>query len=472
MDKKASLTVAKRLRAEMGRFVERMEEKLPDAVLQYRLEQEKGKSRQPTLDSAYEGMGLIKPPFSMPLMAKLTDLDPYLAGAVDAVASNVSACEMEIKWGGDGEGDKTQRKELETFFFESNDPKNLMSLQEKLKVCAVDFITLGSWNLEVVSVGKKLIDLVHAPAEFVRVKKGQTGYAMVKDGTETPFALWGEKPDGEHHPILRAIAKRPGHRVYGKPATLPLINTVLMNALRDEKNLKWFDQGLLADLLILAEEGIDKAIKDQIAKDYQNTSDGTQTMYILDGIGKALVKELKRTLEDDSFKDMELSNRQRVLTALRVPPAKVAVYEDANRANTITQDEVFRTEVVKPIQDTFRVRFDHVIKYGFGYEGWKFIVKPYSLKDRKEEAEIDKTYVETGVYSVNDILAKLNLPPVQGGDRRVINTPLGLVDLNTWQIAVADPTKNPELMERLGKMSAADLVMRLIKLREDLKNAA
>lgn len=428
------------------------------------------KSKQPDLNKAYEGMKLIRPPFSMSVMTRLLDLDPYLAGAVDTIATNVSACNMEMKWLGDEDEKKEERTVLEEFFFESNDPTNPMSLNEKIKVCTIDFIALGSWNLEIVEAAGKPIDLVHAPAEFVRVKNGMTGYTMVKNTESVDFARYGDPSrEKEQHQILRAINKKPGHRVYGKPATYSLVNTVLMNSLRDEKNLTWFDQGILADLLVLVEETIDKPIVDQIVADYQNTSDGSQTMYILSGVGKGVVEQIKRDLEGKSFDAMEENNRQRILTALRVPPAKAAIYEDANRANTITQDEVFRNEVTKPIQDTFRVRFNHLIKHAFKFNNWEFVFKPLSLRDRKEEALIEKIYLDKAVHSINETKATLNEPPVKNGDRRLINTPLGLVDIDTWEIAVAAPGINPETAERLAKFETVDFIGKLIALRKELQ---
>jgi hypothetical protein len=465
MERRTEVSVMRRARqnVDLKAFRRRIEEESPDPLLQIRIE-EVGKSQQPNLEEAYEAYNCIKPPFSMAVMTSLLDLDPYLAGGVEAIAENVSACDCEIVWTGEGEGNKAQREEMETFFFESNDPTNPMSLQEKMRVCAVDYIALGSWNLEIVQGGQKLKDLVHAPAEYVRVIKGMESYLMVKNATKAPFSMYG-KPDRDTavNQILRAIRKRPGHRVYGKPATFPLINTILMNALRDEKNLTWFDQGLLSDLVILLEEGIDEKIQKQVEADYQNSGDGSQTLFLLSGVGKGTVHELKRSLEDESITKMEGNNRQRVLSTLRVPPAKVGVYEDANRANTITQDETFRAEVIKPIQDTFKVRFNHLIKYGFGYAGWDFRIKPYSLKDRKEEAEIAKIYLDGAVYTVNSVLDMLNLPHVAGGDRRVMNTPLGLVDLDTMKIAVADASTSS------GTGQAARLVERLMWLRQELQ---
>jgi hypothetical protein len=464
MERKEAVTVMRRERqnVDLKAFRQRIEDESPDPLLQVRME-EVGKSQQPNLEEAYEAYNCIKPPFSMAVMTSLLDLDPYLAGGVEAIAENVSACDCEIAWTGEGEGNKTQREELEAFFFESNDPTNPMSLQEKMRVCAVDYVALGSWNLEVVQGGQKLVDLVHAPAEYVRVIKGMESYLMVKNATKAPFAMYG-KPDRDTtvNQILRAIRKRPGHRVYGKPATYSLINTVLMNALRDEKNLTWFDQGALSDLLVLLEEGIDEKIQKQIEADYQNSGDGSQNMFLLSGVGKGTVHELKRSLEDESITKMEGNNRQRVLSTLRVPPAKVAVYEDANRANSITQDETFRAEVIKPIQDTFRVRFNHLIKHGFGYEGWEFRIKPYAMRDRKQEAEIEKIYLDAAVYTVNMILEKQNQPKVPGGDRRVMNTPLGLVDLDTMKLVVADASAG-------AATGAARLVERLMWLRQELQ---
>jgi len=470
MERIAGLSIGKRYGLkEIESFKNRIEREYPDPVMRLAQEKEKGKSQQPDLDKVYEGMDLLKPPFSMAIMARLPDLDPYLSGAVDAIATNVSACDMELKWKGDGKEKEKERKILEEFFFESNDPTNPMSLNEKIRSCTTDYIIFGNWNFEIIEGGKAFVDLVHAPAEFVRVKKDMTGFAMVKNNEKVEFSQYGnEDRDMKQHQILRAINKKPGHRVYGKPMIYALVNTVLMNSLRDEKNLNWFDQGVLADLLVLIEENIDKGIRDRIVADYQNTSDGSQTMYILDGVGKSVVEQIKRELEGKSFETLEENNRQRVLTALRVPPAKVAIYEDANRANTLTQDEVFQNEVAKPIQKIFKVRFDHLIKHGFGFENWEYVFKPLSLKDRYQEAKIDEIYSNKGVFTVNEVRAKLNMQSVEGGDRRVVNTPLGLVDLNTWEIAIAKGLP-AGVAERLAKVEAIDFIGKLIELRKELQ---
>ena len=470
MNKTVNLSIGKRYGLkEIESFKNSIEREFPDPVMRLVQEQKKGESQQPDLDKIYEGMELLQPPFSMAIMARLPDLDPYLSGAINSIAVNVSASDMEIKLKGDGNEKEKERKILKEFFFESNDPTNPMSLNEKIKSCTIDYIVFGNWNFELVEGGKALVDLVHAPAEFVRVKKSMTGFAMVKNNEKVEFSQYGdENRDKKQHQILRAINKQPGHRVYGKPMIYSLVNTVLINSLRDEKNLNWFDQGVLADLLVLIEENIDAGIRDRIVADYQNTSDGSQTMYILDGVGKSVVEQIKRELEGKSFEALEKNNRQRVLTALRVPPAKAAIYEDANRANTLTQDEVFQNEVVMPIQKTFKVRFDHLIKYGFGFENWEFVFKPLSLKDRYQEAKIDEIYSNKGVFTVDEVRTKLNMPPVKGGDRRVVNTPLGLVDLNTWEIAVA-PALPAGAAERLAKIEAVDFIGKLIELRKELQ---
>ena len=477
MNRKAGITIGKRLRADIEKLEERLEREYPDPVPRLsasataKATAGKGRSQQIDLDKVYESNGLLRPPFSMSVMTKLCDLCPYLAGAVAAIATNVSAGDMEIRWTGEGDEKKDERKILEAFFFEPNDPQNPVSINEKIKACAIDFITLGNWNLEIVKGGKAFADLVHAPAEFIRVKKEFAGYMMIKGTDKADFTNYGDKEgEKDEHQILRAINKWPGHRVYGKPMTFSLVLTVLMNSRRDDKNLDFFDQGALADLLILIEESIDKGIKEQIVADYQNTSDGSQTMYMIDGAGKAVVEQIKRGLEDKSFDTMERNNRQRVLTALRTPPAKVAIYEDANRANTLTQDEVFRNEVTDPMQKMFKVRFDHLIKHLFGFENWEYIIKPVSLKNRKEEAEIDKIYIDKGVLTVNEARSKLNREPVEGGEHRWMNTPLGLVDLATGEIAVAEMTQSPEAQERLKVIGMRDFILRLVELRKELNN--
>ena len=473
METTATATVGKRIASKLTvKILEnRINNKYPDPIqrlardLLVKGESEKSaKSKQPTLDASYSYMDVIKPPFSFSVMLRMPDLDPYLSGALDAIATDVSACSMEIVYKGEGEPKDETVDLLSDFFFTSNDPEHLMSLNEKLKVCTLDYLICGSWNLEITQLDGKPVDLIHAPTEFIRVKKDLTGYKMTKGGASVEFDLFGGKLDNDNNQIMRAINKKPGHRVYGKPILYPLTNTILMNSLRDEKNLQFFDQGSLADLLVLIENSIDSSVRDSLIADYQNTGTGQQSMYLMDGVGKAVIEQIKRDLEAGSVTELESNNLQRVLSALRVPPAKVAIFKDANRANTITQDEVFQDEVIAPIQKMFKTRFDFFIQNVVGEKDYEFSLSATALKDRKEESEINSEYQQNGVYTLNDVLRSLGKETVAFGDKHLLFSKYAkgaIIDMDTGTFLVQPEAGTPG--------AETELVERLIRLRKTIQ---
>ena len=473
METTTTVTVGKKKVSQMSvrRLENRINQQNPDPIrrLANKESSSKGdvaKSKQPTLDEAYSIMDVIKPPFSFAVMVRMPDLDPYLSGALDAIATDVSACKMEIAYTGKGEPPEKPLEMLDTFFFKSNDPTDPASLQEKVRVCALDYLMCGSWNLEITQLGVVPVDLVHAPAEFIRVKSDLSGYRMIKYGKSVDFNLFGTEFESDVNQFMRGINKKPGHRVYGKPIQYCLVNTVLMNSLRDEKNLQFFDQGSLADLLVLIENAIDSTVRDGLIADYQNTGAGQQAMYLLDGVGKAHIEQIKRDLESSSLTELEQNNIQRVLTALRVPPSKVAIYKDANRANTITQDEVFQDEVIAPIQKSFKTKFDFLIQDIIKEPDFEFVFTPTALKDRKVEAEVDAIEQGTGVATLNDLLRKAGKETVEFGDKHLLFSKYAkgaIIDMETGKFLI-----QPDISE--GPGAETELVKRLIRLRQIIQD--
>jgi len=107
MERMQHLTIARRdNHQEIQALKERIESDSPDPVLRLARDSVKGKSQQPNLESAHGMYDSLNPPFSMSIMTALLELDPYLAGAIGAIAVNVSACDMEIQWTGDGDENK------------------------------------------------------------------------------------------------------------------------------------------------------------------------------------------------------------------------------------------------------------------------------------------------------------------------------------------------------------------------------
>lgn len=120
--------------------------------------------------------------------------------------------------------------------------------------------------------------------------------------------------------------------------------------------------------------------------------------------------------------------KKRILYALDVPPAKIGDIDDANRSNSKEQDKSFRAESVKPTQYIVEaVINDQFMQTILGIHDTIFVHSEADIRDAQEQMDLWDKATKGGILTINEVRAKMGLPPIDGGDIAFILSPTGAV---------------------------------------------
>ena len=136
---------------------------------------------------------------------------------------------------------------------------------------------------------------------------------------------------------------------------------------------------------------------------------------------------------------------QEILAVLDVPPAKLGIMESANRSNSKEQDKSFRTEALAPLQNIMENAINGQFVYPIlGIKETKIVHAEGDTRDQIEQMEYFTEGERYGIFSPNEIRAKLGMAPVEGGDNNFVMTPTGAVPLDRMNLYFALPQPNTD----------------------------
>jgi len=125
-------------------------------------------------------------------------------------------------------------------------------------------------------------------------------------------------------------------------------------------------------------------------------------------------KEVGSKLSDLHLKELSDSIRDKVLASFKVPKSVLGIVEDVNRANGESSDRVFAKRCIRPklklVQAQLNMFF--VPKFSDGKNYWVEFDNPVK-EDEKMQAEVDNIYIQAGVWSVNEVRARMEMPPIE-----------------------------------------------------------
>lgn len=118
--------------------------------------------------------------------------------------------------------------------------------------------------------------------------------------------------------------------------------------------------------------------------------------------------------EMDYIESMKFT-RDDILVAFGVPKAIVAITDDVNRANADTSMEIFMSQVVKPeIEAIVEKTNEELIIPDFGEQFFIGYDDP-TPEDREKTIKDYETGLKSGYYLINEVRAKENMEPIEGG---------------------------------------------------------
>jgi capsid portal protein len=120
-------------------------------------------------------------------------------------------------------------------------------------------------------------------------------------------------------------------------------------------------------------------------------------------------------VQDSSFKNYSVENRDRILIAHRVPISKIGMPADVSLANAKDADKTFKEQVCRPMQEELEYKLNKIIAEFT--DAFELRFEELSLTDEETMARIDDTYLKDKVILPNEVRSRKGLAPIEGGDQ-------------------------------------------------------
>ena len=126
------------------------------------------------------------------------------------------------------------------------------------------------------------------------------------------------------------------------------------------------------------------------------------------------MEPIEAGIQDSSFRNYSVENRDRILLAHRVPISKIGMPADVSLANAKDADKTFKEQVCRPMQEVLEYKVNKVIKDFTDMFELRF--EELSLVDEETQSRIDDAYLKDKVILPNEVRSRKGLAPIEGGD--------------------------------------------------------
>lgn len=363
-----------------------------------------------------QGMA-VEPPYDLAALAALYESNATHKACVDAKVANVVGLGYRfVAVGPDEDGSQLARVSR---LFDTCNPE--MTFTDVMRTVWTDVETVGNGYLEITRSGDGEVDgFYHVPATTVRVSPDRAGFVQVR-GTRRqwfrPLGRPGPEGMGELTELLHFKKYTPQSSYYGVPDVIAALSAAAGDKAARDYNLDFFEHNAVPRMAIIVEGGelsdeLVRQIRDYMENHVRGAGHKTLLLDVPGHDVRVRLEPLTVGVQDDAaFLQYRRMNRDEVMMVHRVPPSKVTVVENANLANSKDQDKTFREQVVRPEQRGIEYQINRVIREHVGVTAWEFRFREMDLGEEREQAEIARIYAEIGVWSAEEIRARLGIGP-------------------------------------------------------------
>jgi HK97 family phage portal protein len=153
-----------------------------------------------------------------------------------------------------------------------------------------------------------------------------------------------------------------------------------------------------------------KRIREYFAVEIQGSKNAHKTIVTEGG---AKITPIGTKPNDMEFLNQRKFSRDEICSVLAVPPMKLGIFEDINRASSLEADKSFKSEKIIPLQRMLAKKINSCIISTFNKIGERVLFEfvEVDLRDAKEQASIDSIEIESGVLTVDEVRRKRGLGP-------------------------------------------------------------
>ena len=421
----------------------------------------KSKKLDPLDLTGYSLFQIVQPPYNMLYLAQLYDVSPYHHSAVNAKAANVvglgykfdntwsTTSKIEDVMDQPKKLDKLRSKlegmkeDLRSYLESLNSDDSFI---ENMKKVYIDLESTGNAYLEVGRTSTGNIGyLGHIPTTTMRIRRHRDGFVQVVYNRYTFFRNFGdtETPDQigtdpQPNEVIHFKIFTPSNTYYGVPDILSAKNALAGDEFAQRFNLDYFENKAVPRYIITVKGAkLTPDSERKLLEFFQTGLKGRnhRTLYIpLPSDGENSRVEFKMDpieagVQDSSFKNYAVENRDRILIAHRVPISKIGMPAGVSLANAKDADKTFKEQVCRPRQEELEFKINLIIKEFTDAFVLRF--NELALTDEETQSRIDDRYLKDQVITPNEVRARRGMAPLEGGDEVLVINPKAAQDASS-----------------------------------------
>jgi PBSX family phage portal protein len=416
------------------------------SAVQSGLDNTKSKAINPgaAVRNGYGLFDVITPPYNLYELANYYDTSFANHAAIDAKVENVvglgydfivsSRTMSKLENVEDPTSLSRARKRIERAKIEMRDwLENLNSDDSFTKIMEKIYVDVQATGNGYMEVGRKVTGEIgyigHIPSTTMRVRRLNDGYVQIIQPAVTYFRNFGAKnpnpitTDTRPNEIIHFKQYSPLNTYYGVPDIISALASLIGDQLASNYNIDYFENKAVPRYIItLKGAKLSADAEDKMFRFLQTGLKGQshRTLYIpLPGDTENNkvefdMKPIENGIQEGSFKEYRLQNRNDILVAHQVPLSKLGGGDAGSIANALAQDRTFKEQVSRPAQNEIAKLISKIIREKTDILELKF--NELTLTDEISQSQILERYVKTQVMMPNEAREKLGLPQIKDGD--------------------------------------------------------
>ena len=304
------------------------------------------------------------------------------------------------------------------------------SLTKTLEKTVTDMQATGNGYIEIGRTVTGDIGYIgHIPSTTMRVRRLHDGYIQIIAGTITYFRNFGATnsnpvtTDNRPNEVIHLKEYSPLNTFYGVPDIVAAMTSLRGDQMAAQYNIDYFENKAVPRYIITVKGAkLTAEAEDKLFRFFQTGLKGQshRTLYIPlpgDSDGSKIEFEMhpvENGVQEASFSDYRLRNRDDILMAHQVPISKLGGTGSGGTAAAMSQDRTFRDQVAKPLQQYVEKAVNKIIKEKTDII--KLCFNQISLTDEIADSQINERYVKNQVLTPNEVREKIGYPQRDGGD--------------------------------------------------------
>lgn len=394
--------------------------------------------------NGYGMFDVITPPWNLYELANYYDTSFANHAAIDAKVENIvglgydfhpTQATMMALEDNDSETarEKARRRiertksELRSWLEGLNSDESFTSVMTKF---FTDVQATGNGYLEIGRTTSGAIGYIgHIPSTTIRVRRMRDGYVQIIGNKVVYFRNFGatnQNPvtaDPRPNEILHYKQYSPLNTFYGVPDIMSAISSLHGDQLASQYNIDYFGNKAVPRYVVtLKGAKLSADAEDKLFRFLQTNLRGQshRTLYIpLPGDSDTNkvefeMKPIEAGVQEASFNEYRLRNRDDILVAHQVPLSKIGGGDSAAIASALAQDRTFKEQVARPAQKNLEKMINKIIRERTDIVEFKF--NELTLTDEIAQSQILERYVKTQIMVPNEARQILGLPQRPDGD--------------------------------------------------------